>query len=270
MNGDAYQIISAFDFSRLLVSLLVLTVAYVLARLCRMFSLKLGKSFPDYRLRIEQIMTVINFVMIVGSIALAIFLLFRSKEAALAIGGSIGLAFAIGAKDVAASLLSGMIVMFDRSFRVGDRVRFGDIYGDVISIGVRSTRIRTLDDSIVSIPNSQFMNSPVISANAGALDMQVEVRLYIKPGSKLELVEKIVREAAVASRSVYLDKDIQVLFKDEILGNMVVTRVLLKAYVMEVIYEKRFESEVTERCHEAFALAGIEHPQGSYVHTGQG
>ncbi len=63
-------------------------------------------------------------------------------------------AFAIGEKDIAASLLSGLIVMFDRSFQVGDRIKFDGIYGDVLSIGVRSTRVRTLDDSLVTVPNS--------------------------------------------------------------------------------------------------------------------
>lgn len=264
MNTQTFDIFSAFDFSRIFVSFIVLVIAYVLARICKSASLKLGKSFPDYRLRFEQVMTVISFIIIVGSIALAVFLLFRSKEAAIAIGGSIGLAFAIGGKDVAASLLSGMIVMFDRSFRVGDRVKFGDIYGDVISIGVRSTRIRTLDDSIVSVPNNQFMNTPVTSANAGELDMQVEVVLYIAPNSNLQIVAKIVREAAVASRSIYLEKPIQILFKDQIVGNIFCTRVLLKAYVLEVIYEKRFESEVTERAHEAFAKHDVAHPVGHY------
>lgn len=264
MSSDAYQIFSAFDFSRISLSVIILVVAFVLARSCKIFSNRLSRGFPDYRLRIEQVMTTVNFILIVGSIALAIFLLFRSKEAAFAIAGSIGLAFAIGAKDVAASLLSGLIVLFDRSFRVGDRVKFADIYGDVLAIGVRSTRIRTLDDSIVTVPNSQFMNSPVISANAGALDMQVEVELFVSPDSDLALVEQLVRESAIASRSVYLHKPIKVLFKDQIAGNMFYTRVLLKAYVIEVNYEKSFESEVTQRCHAAFAQYGIKHPQGVY------
>jgi small-conductance mechanosensitive channel len=263
MTTDAYSIFAAFDFSRLAISFSILIVSFILAKSCKVFSSRMARAFPDYRLRIEQITTMVNFVLVIGSIALAIFLLFRSKEAALAIGGSIGLAFAIGAKDVAASLLSGLIVMFDRSFRVGDRVKFGDIYGDVLTIGVRSTRIRTLDDSIVTVPNSQFMNSPVTSANAGALDMQVEVTLFVHPKSDLRLVEKLVREAAIASRCVFLEKPVVVLFKDQIAEQMFFTRVLLKAYVLDVSYEKRFESEVTERVHLAFdqhQIAGPEQP----------
>lgn len=264
MGSEAYEVFTAFDFSRVGLSIFILALAFVLAKSCKSFSNKLSRGFPDYRLRIEQVMTTVNFVLIIGSIALAVFLLFRSKEAAFAIAGSLGLAFAIGAKDVAASLLSGLIVLFDRSFRVGDRVKFADIYGDVLSIGVRSTRIRTLDDSIVTVPNSQFMNSPVISANAGALDMQVEVELFVRPCSDLTLVEKLVRESAIASRCIYLNKPIKVLFKDQIAGNSFYTRVLLKAYVIEVAYEKTFESEVTARCHAAFKDHKIQHPHGEY------
>lgn len=264
MGTDAYEVFSAFDFSRVGLSIFILVVAFLLAKSCKTLSNRLSRGFPDYRLRIEQFMTTINFILIVGSIALAVFLLFRSKEAAFAIAGSIGLAFAIGAKDVAASLLSGLIVLFDRSFRVGDRVKFADIYGDVLSIGVRSTRIRTLDDSIVTVPNSQFMNSPVISANAGALDMQVEVELFVSPNSNLNLVEQLVRESAISSRCIYLNKPIKVLFKDQISGNNFYTRVLLKAYVIEVAYEKAFESEVTQRCHSAFKANNILHPYGYY------
>lgn len=268
MSSDPTEIFAAFDFSRLAISFTVLCVSFFLAKSLKVLSSRLAKAFPDYRLRIEQMTTMTNFVLVIGSIALAIFLLFRSKEAALAIGGSIGLAFAIGAKDVAASLLSGLIVMFDRSFRVGDRVKFGDIYGDVLAIGVRSTRIRTLDDSIVTVPNSQFMNSPVTSANAGALDMQVEVTFFVSPISDLKLVEKLVREAAIASRSVYLEKPVVVLFKDQLAGNVFYTRALLKAYVLDVSYEKRFESEVTERVHAAFAKHQVPGPQSVYQGPG--
>lgn len=260
MNMDASNIFAAFDLSRLVISLSVLLLAFIISKSFKLLAQRLSRAFPDYRLRIEQFTTMVNFILVIGSIALAIFLLFRSREAALAIGGSIGLAFAIGAKDIAASLLSGLIVMFDRSFRVGDRVKFGDIYGDVISIGVRSTRIRTLDDSIVTVPNSQFMNSPVSSANAGALDMQVEVEFFVNPTSDLRLVEKLVREAAIASRCVFLEKPVVVLFKDKIAEQMFFTRILLKAYVLDVSYEKRFESEVTERVHLAFAQHKIAGP----------
>lgn len=260
MTPDVTQIMEALDLSRLSFSIIILGLAGFIAKAIKAFSAKMMKAFPDWRLRIEQSVTFVNFVIIIGSIALAVFLLFRSREAAVAIAGSLGLAFAIGAKDIAASLLSGLIVMFDRSFQVGDRIKFSDIYGDVLSIGVRSTRVRTLDDSLVTVPNSQFMNSPVTSANSGALDMQVEIDLYIKSGSDTSLVERLVREAAVSSRYIYLEKPIQVLFKNIFMHEVFCTRIRLKAYVIETIYEKKFESDVTERAYKAFQKYDIPDP----------
>lgn len=260
MNPDVSKILEALDFSRLSFSVLLIVFAFIVAKLLKVFSERFSTSFPDWRLRVEQVVTFLNFFIVIGSFAGAVFLLFRSKEAALAIGGSLGLAFAFGAKDIAASLLSGLVVMFDRSFQVGDRIKFGEFYGDVLSIGVRSTRVRTLDDSLITVPNSQFMNSAVSSANAGALNMQVEIDLYISPRSDLSLVKKLVREAAVSSRYIYLEKPIVVLFKDMFFDKCFCTRVRLKAYVVETVYEKSFESDVTERAHLAFEQFGVKSP----------
>ncbi len=260
MSGDVNDILESFDFSRLGLSLLVLLLALFVSRLMKSGFLRLSKAFPEWKLKLEQISTMASFIIVLGSVCLATFLLFRSKEAALAIGGSVGLAFAIGAKDIAASILSGLIVVFDRSFQVGDRIKFGDIYGDVLTIGVRSTRIRTLDDSVVTVPNSQFMNTPVISANAGALDMQVEVDFFLSYGSDLPKIRKILIEAAVASRYVYLEKPVQVLFKDIIVDRILCTRARVKAYVFETLYEKAFESDLTERFQKASAKHQIQAP----------
>lgn len=257
MNSEVTGILEALDFSRVGVSLLVLLFAIILGKGVKATLFRTSRVFPDWKLKLEQIGTLSGFIIVLGSISLAVFLLFRSKEAAIAIGGSIGLAFAIGAKDIAASLLSGLFVVFDRSFQVGDRIKFGEIYGDVIAIGVRSTRVRTLDDSIVTIPNSQFMNTPVVSANAGALDMQVEVDIHVQYGSDLAKVKKLLIEAAVASRFVFLEKPIQVLFKDVFVDMVFCTRARVKAYVVETIYEKAFESDLTERFQRAFKTHNI-------------
>lgn len=260
MNENIGDLLSAIDLSRLGLSLLLLIAGFAFGRFVRNTLVRLARAFPEWKLKIEQVGTATGFIIALGSISLAVFLLFRSREAAIAIGGSVGLAFAIGAKDIAASLLSGLIVVFDRSFQVGDRVKFNDIYGDVIAIGVRSTRIRTLDDSIVTVPNSQFMNEPVTSANAGALDMQVEVDFFVDADSDLKLTRRLLSESAVASRYTYLEKPVQVLFKKVFVDRVFCTRARVKAYVVETIYEKAFESDLTERFQLAARKHGIEGP----------
>jgi len=261
MNPEASNILDAIDFSRITFSIGVLGGVYLFSKIIHVFGDRVESRFPQFRLRVEQLVSLISFLAVVGGIAVAAFLPFRSREAAVTIAGSLGLAFAFGAKDLAASLLSGLVVIFDRTFQVGDRITFGEHYGDVLNIGVRSTRIRTLDDSTVSIPNSQFMSLPVTSANSGALDMQVEIFFFVASRADLRLVERIAREAAACSRYAHLEKPIVVLFKDQIVEQYFCTRVTLKAYVIETIYEKAFETDVTKRVHQAFEEFGVPCPQ---------
>jgi len=69
-----------------------------------------------------------------------------------------GIAFALAAQPTLQNLLSGFTIYADRPLSVGDFCRFGDKMGTVEEIGLRSTRLRTLDRTVVSVPNSQFLD----------------------------------------------------------------------------------------------------------------
>ncbi|MCB1156113.1 MAG: mechanosensitive ion channel family protein [Leptospiraceae bacterium] len=78
--------------------------------------------------------------------------------AGLGIGG---LAFALAAKDTAANLFGSLMILFDKPFKAGDWIVLGSYEGVVEEIGLRSTRIRTFYDSVVSIPNSDMANTRI-------------------------------------------------------------------------------------------------------------
>ena len=78
--------------------------------------------------------------------------------AGLGIGG---LAVALAAKETLANLFGSLAVLMDRTFQVGDRIKQGDVTGTVESIGLRSTRVRTAEGYLVSIPNQLITNAPV-------------------------------------------------------------------------------------------------------------
>src|SRR5690606_10641164 len=161
------------------------------------------------RFLILQVSTLIGFMLyIVGSIALVVGVLQPPKEFMLAAGGSIAVALGFALKDVAASLVAGLLLLFDRPFRVGDRVSFNDVYGEIVSIGLRTVRLQTLDDNLVTIPNSRFITDIVASGNAGALDMMVVTDFHVDFSVDLEKVQEIIREAIVISRHAYLKKPV--------------------------------------------------------------
>jgi len=81
-----------------------------------------------------------------------------SVLAGLGVGG---LAVALAAKDSLANLLGSMLIMFEKPFRIGHYIRMGSNEGTVESVGFRSTRIRTPDNSLLSIPNDTVVNTTV-------------------------------------------------------------------------------------------------------------
>lgn len=86
--------------------------------------------------------------------------------AALAGLGIGGLALAMAGKDTVENMFGGLTIFMDKPFTIHDRVRVAGYEGTVEEIGLRSTRIKTLEGRIVTIPNSQFSGSPVENVTA--------------------------------------------------------------------------------------------------------
>jgi len=209
-----------------------------------------------------QVATVIGFaIYMVGGVLLIYGALKPSKELMLALGGSAAVAIGLSLKDLVSSLVAGLILLFDQPFKVGDRVSFGDVYGEIKSIGLRAVRMQTLDDSLVTIPNSRFITDVVSSGNAGALDMMIVTDFYIDLYSDCSLAKEIIQEALVTSRYVYLKKTVSILASEIVIGEMVGLRLRAKAYVLDVKYEKAFQTDVVLRVEKIFQESGIKRPR---------
>lgn len=72
-----------------------------------------------------------------------------------------GLAISLAAKDAVSNLLSGFIIIFEKPFIVGDMIQTSTIYGVVEEVQMRSTKIRTLEDSVVTVPNSTLTSDAI-------------------------------------------------------------------------------------------------------------
>ena len=174
----------------------------------------------------------------------------------LAAAAAIGLAIGFATQGLLKNLVGGFIIVADRPFQVGDKIEVGGTYGEVISIGLRSTRIQTPDDNLVSVPNAQVIENQVSNANSGQLDCQVVTDLYL-PGSVDEsAARRIAYETAASSKYVYLRKPIVVIVKDEFSYAHVV-HLRVKAYVLDARFEFLLISDITERARQAFRSAGL-------------
>jgi small-conductance mechanosensitive channel len=245
----------------LLTSLIIVVASWLVLRFISNIVDNLGEVFAERRLQLQKINAFFKFFVYIAVGVVVVLLSLRISEQTLALmGGALAFALGFAAKDLVASLVAGFMIMADRPFRVGDRVNFGGVYGDVTAIGLRSVRVRTLDDSVVTIPNNMFLTDVTTCGNYGVLHMQIDVDLHIGIDQDVKLACELYEEATATSRYIYLKNPIDVLVNQVIVNDMIAIRLRLKAYVLDTKYEKAFESDVTLRALEAFAKHGIGPP----------
>lgn len=190
------------------------------------------------------------FVKILGWI-LAIFILIEGifqppTKAVFAALASVGIAVGFAAQDILKNIFGGIMILFDRPFQLGDKIQIGEDYGEVKEIGLRSTRIVTKDDSLISIPNAEVVNKAVSNANSGEANCQVVAEIFLPIDVDTNKVRQVALEAARVSRYVYLNKPITVLFINEVKQRRSYLKMRLKAYVSDIRYEFSFQSDMTE------------------------
>ncbi len=243
-------------------ALLLIGGSILIVRLMHRGMDRLSEAATRHRLVIKQVSSLLAFGLYTLAFVLAFTSLFQlSSEAMLALSGTIAVTVGFALKDVAASYLAGFTILTNKPFQVGDRISFGGFYGEVKEIGLRTVRLVTLDDNLVTIPNNKFLTDIVASANAGALDCMVVIPFYVTPAADHARAKAIVREAVLASKYLYLGKPLTVLYEAKLQEHgQVLVQITAKAYVYDARHEKAFASDVTDRVLTAFKAEGIPAP----------
>lgn len=111
-----------------------------------------------------------------------------------------GLAFALAAKDLLANIFSGIVIITDKPFNIGDWIKTNEVEGTVEDINFRSTKIRAFDEALITVPNSNLINAPVINytkRNMRRINFQIRLT-YNTPSRKIQEcitdIEKLLRE----------------------------------------------------------------------------
>ena len=118
-----------------------------------------------------------------------------SLVTALGVGS---LAIGLAAKDTLANMVSGFTLMLDRPFRIGDRIQLGSHVGDVIDIGLRSTKIKGGDNTFLIVPNSELCNSTIINMALPDQRGKGQIDLGVAYGSDLAKAKQLLCQTAAA------------------------------------------------------------------------
>jgi MscS family membrane protein len=182
-----------------------------------------------------------------------------SLTTALGIGG---LAISLAAKDTVSDAISGLIILVDQPFRVGDRIEIqgAGTWGDVTEIGLRTTRIRTRDNRMVIVPNSIIGNSQVINYTYPDPRYRIETHVYIGFNENIEMIRQLLIDALRQVDGVLLDKPIDALFIDMTEGPI---KFRLRWWIESYADTRRMFDRVHTAIKRALDEAGIDSPMTS-------
>lgn len=232
-------------------------------RLMKIVLTPLAHRKSDYTLiRVETLPLFLN-LSIVLICALSVYFLFRAwnidMTAWLASAGIVGIAIGFAAKDTLANLFSGVFIMVDAPYKIGDFVVLGSgERGEVTHIGIRSTRILTRDDIEVTIPNSIMGNTKIINESGGPhKKYRIRVKVAAAYGTNTDKVRQVLMDVASQQPGICDDPEPRVRFRE--LGNSGLHFELL-CWIDEPVLRGRSLDALNEAVYNKFLEEGIEIP----------
>jgi small-conductance mechanosensitive channel len=112
------------------------------------------------------------------------------------LAGAVGIGLGFGLTNIINNFFSGLIILFERPIKVGDRIEVENVLGNVLAINVRSTTVITNDRVVIIVPNSKFIAENVINWSYSARKARFRIPVTVAYGSDVRQVEKLLIEAA--------------------------------------------------------------------------
>ncbi len=203
----------------LLKTLLVLIWGRFLLQFARILLRRSSLSGDRFRLIRSQTLTLFENLALVLIVALAAYLIFSAWDidmtAWFASAGIAGIAIGFAAKDTLANLFSGVFILADAPYKIGDFVVLDSgERGRVTHIGIRSTRLLTRDDVEVTIPNSIMGNSKIINESGGPYEKhRVRVQVAVAYGSDIDRVREVLLDVAASQEGICQEPEPRVRFR---------------------------------------------------------
>jgi small-conductance mechanosensitive channel len=267
-KGDVYRILTQpyFRLGQVPITLVFVIKAFAFllgltffSRFCRQFLQKeilartpwdLGQQYA-----VSRVMGYLIFVfgLVVGLQSLGVDL-----SSLVVLGGALGVGAGLGLQPIVSNFVSGLVLLVERPVRIGDRVEVGSTYGDVMRIGGRSTWIRTNDNEIIIVPNSEFVTARVTNWTANDRSVRFSVPVGVSYASDPQQVRDLLLEIARRHPDVLTDPAPEVIFQG--LGDSSLNFLLRVFTVNQVQTPFKLKSDLYFSIFQTFGQHGVEIP----------
>ena len=241
----------------LFAAIIILIVAYVISRAVRMVFRQALKRANFQEVLIGLLVdTVLHYIIIILGLLMALSQLGVNVTAALAGVGVAGIALGFAAQDSVANVISGILIFWDKPFVVGDWIETEGQYGKVQNITLRTTRIRTPQNSYIVIPNKRIIDE-VLENYSKHGEVRVDVLVGIAYKEDIGKAREVLLDA-VKSMDHILEDPAPDVVVDELGGSSVNLKV--RVWIESADQRRGVYFKVTETAKLALDEAGIEIP----------
>jgi small-conductance mechanosensitive channel len=206
--GDFYYVSYFLLVFIALWRLIVFVTKWYSRELAPMTEMKLDEQMIPLFIRVAQIvLALVALVMLLGHFEVDV----SALVATLGVGS---LAVALAAKETLEDTLAGFVIMIDRPFRIGDRIEIQDLdtWGDVVDIGLRSSRIRTRDNRMAIVPNSIIGKSLIVNYSYPDTQYRIQIHIGVEYGTEIENARETIISAVQEVEGVLPGKSVEALF----------------------------------------------------------
>jgi len=173
----------------------------------------LARTHVELGLR-QAVGSIVRYLLIAIGFAIILQTAGVDLSALTVLAGALGIGVGFGLQNIANNFISGLIILFERPIKVGDRIDVGGVTGDVVDISPRATTVVTNDNIAVIVPNSEFISSKVTNWSYTNRDVRLNFPIGVSYKSEPELVRKLLLEVAGAHSGVLQERQSDVLLQE--------------------------------------------------------
>ncbi|MBS4036442.1 MAG: mechanosensitive ion channel family protein [Ignavibacterium sp.] len=193
---------------------LLFLLFYVTAKLRKWLVYQvLAKSNIELGVRIA-VGTILRYVVVLIGLFIILQTFGIDLSSVTILAGALGVGIGFGLQNVTNNFVSGLIILFERPIKVGDRIEVADITGDVTKISMRATTITTNDNISIIVPNSEFISSTVINWSHTDRDIRLNIPVGVSYNEDPEKVKNVLLEVVDANQGVLQNPKPDVLFDE--------------------------------------------------------
>lgn len=201
---------------------------------------------------------VISYVIFLMGLSVGLQSLGVNLNSLVVVGGALGIGVGLGLQAVVSNFVAGLILLIEQPIKLGDRIQVGETSGDVVRMSGRSTWIRTNDNVIIIVPNSEFINNLVTNWTANDRQVRIAVPLGVSYDSDPKAVRELLLRVANEHPDVLHDPAPDVIFRD--FGDSSLDFELRVWTVQQVQTPALLKSDLYFAIFESFRSAHIEIP----------